>query len=168
MIETLLGLYSAFKPLSLADHAAYVRIISDYTESAQRPYSPNEASDMDKKVGQMSSRLYLVTSMILPACGRVKQLYWELIAQTRITRAGIAVLQDSTAHGEFPQTLESLTTKDLNDPFSDGPLLYRPNPNGFILYSVGSDQKDNNGSPKQRKKGTDWDIVWQFPSNGTR
>ena len=166
--EVLLGLYGAFKPLSLADHAAYLRIMGEYTRSAQQPYSPNEASVMDKKVGQMRSCLHVVTAMIVPAIGRVKEVYWEMVAQMCVTRAGLAVLQDSKTQGAFPQTLESLKLKDLNDPFSNGPLLYRPGPNGFILYSVGPDQKDNNGSPKQKKQEGEWDIVWQFPSGGTK
>ena len=171
--EVLLTLYSAFKPLSLADHAAYLGIMGEYTRSAQQPYSPNEASAMDKKVGQMRSCLHVVTAMIVPAIGRVKEVYWEMVAEMRITRAGLGVLQESKAQGAFPQTLESLKLKDFGDPFSDGPLIYRPNPNGFILYSVGPDQKDNNGSPKPgspkpKKRVTDWDIVWQFPGGGTK
>jgi hypothetical protein len=157
----LMRLYGAFKPLSLADHAAYLRLIGEYTASAQRPYSPGQQSALDAKI----SRLYLVTSMILPAIGRVEELYWETIAEMRITRAGMAVLQDKKTEGAFPQTLANLKLKDIGDPFSDGPLLYRPSQNGFILYSVGPDQKDNNGSPKQKKQKTDWDIVWQFPGS---
>jgi hypothetical protein len=162
--EVLLSLYAAFKPLLLADHAAYVRVMGEFTHSAQQPYSPNEASAMDKKVEQTWSRLHVVTNMLVPAIGRVKQLHWELIARIHITRAGLAVLQDKKVQGAFPQTLESLNLKDVGDPFSDGPLHYRANPNGFILYSVGPDQKDNNGSPKEKKdkKETDWDIVWSY------
>jgi hypothetical protein len=87
-----------------------------------------------------------------------------MIARIHITRAGLAVLQDKKVRGAFPQTLESLNLKDVSDPFSDAPLLYRANSNGFILYSVGPDQKDNNGSPKEKKdkKETDWDIVWSY------
>jgi hypothetical protein len=162
--EVLLSLYSAFKPLSLADHAAYVRLMGNYTRFVQQPYSPNEASAMDKKVEQTRSRLHVVTSMLVPAIGRVKELHWEMIARIHITRAGLAVLQDKKARDAFPQTLESLNLKDVGDPFSDGPLLYRANPNGFIIYSVGPDQKDNNGSPKEKKekKETNWDIVWFY------
>jgi len=162
--EVLLSLYSAFKPLSLADHAAYVRLMGDYTRFVQQPYSPNEASAMDKKVEQTRSRLHVVTSMLAPAIGRVKELHWELIAKIHITRIGLAMLQYKKVQGAFPQTLESLNLKDVGDPFSDGPLLYRANPNGFILYSVGPDQKDNNGSPKEKKekKETNWDIVWFY------
>ena len=162
--EVLLSLYAAFKPLLLADHAAYVRIMGELTQSAQQPYSPNEASAIDRKIEQTGSRLHVVTSMLIPAIGRVKELYRELIARIHITRAGLAVLQDKKARDAFPQTLESLNLKDVGDPFSDGPLLYRANPNGFIIYSVGPDQKDNGGSPKEKKekKETNWDIVWFY------
>lgn len=160
--EALMRLYGAFKPLSLADHAAYVRIMGECTASAQRPYSPGRQGALDAKI----NRLYLVTSMILPAIGRVEEVYWETIAEMRITRAGLAVLQDKKANGAFSQTLENLKLKDVGDPFCEGQLVYRPAPNGFILYSVGPDQKDNNGSPKQKKQKTDWDVVWQFPGGG--
>ena len=160
--EVLLSLYSVFKPLSLADHAAYLRIMGEYTRFVQQPYPPNEASDIDRKAEQMQSRLHIVTSMLVPAIGRVNELHRELIAQMRITRAGLALLQDSKTQGPFPDTLEKLKLKDINDPFSKEPLLYQPGPDGFVLYSVGPDEKDNGGSPKEKKQKTDWDIVWSY------
>jgi hypothetical protein len=166
--DVLLNLYSFCKPLLLADHAAYLWIMLDYTQSALRPYSPDEARAMDSKIGEMRSHLHVVTAMIVPAIGRVKEVYCEMLAQLRITRAGLAVLQEKKTRGTFPQTLDSLKLKDLNDPFSGGPLHYRPGSNGFVLYSVGPDQKNNNGSPKQKKQKTDWDIVWQFPGGATK
>jgi hypothetical protein len=158
----LMSLYSAFKPLSLADHASYLRIMGEYTRFVQQPYSSNESNAMNREAEQMQSRLHIVTSMLVPAIGRVNELHRELIAQMHITRAGLALLQDSKIQGPFPDTLEKLKLKDINDPFSNGPLLYQPNPNGFVLYSVGPDEKDNGGSPKQKKQKTDWDIVWSF------
>ena len=162
--EVLMRLYAAFKPLLLADQAAYVRVMGEFTRSAQQSYSPIEANTMDRKVEQMQSRLHVVTNMLVPPIIRVKILYGELIARIHITRAGLAVLQDKKSRDALPQTLESLNLKDVSDPFSGGPLLYRANSNGFILYSVGPDQKDNNGSPKEKKdkKETDWDIVWSY------
>lgn len=169
--EVLLSLYSAFKPLSLADHVAYLRIMGDYTQLLQQPYSPDEASAMDRKVEQMGRRLHIVTAILTPAIGRVKERYWELVAQMRITRTGLALLQYKQTHPDmsgFPAMLEALGPSDVKDPFSDGPLLYRSEADGFVLYSVGPDQKDNGGSPKQDKQETDWDIVWQFPSGRVR
>ena len=157
--NVLLALYSAFKPLSLADHAAYLRIMGEHARSAREPYSLGERSALDAQI----NRVHIVTSMIVPALGRVKEVYWEMIAEMRVTRAGLALLQSKKAQGAFPQTLERLDLKQVNDPFSNGPLLYRPGPDGFVLYSIGPDQKDNGGSPKPKKQQADWDIVWQFP-----
>jgi hypothetical protein len=158
----LLSLYSAFKPLSLADHAAYIRIMGEYTRFVQQPYLPNGASTMDRKAEQMQSRLNIVTSMLVPGIGRVNERYWETIAQMRITRAGLAVLQDKKAQGAFPETLEELKIENLDDPFSNEPLAYKPQEQDFIIYSVGPDQKDNGGNPKEKKQETDWDIVWSY------
>ncbi len=158
----LMSLYSAFKPLSLADHAAYLRIMGEYTRFFQQPYPPNGASTIDKKAEQMQSRLNIVTSMLVPAIGRVNERYWEAIAQMRITRAGLALLQERMAQGAFPETLEKLKLKNLDDPFSNEPLRYKPQGQGFILYSIGPDEKDNGGSPREKKQKTDWDIVWSY------
>lgn len=155
----IMGLYSAFKPLSLADHAAYLRIMDEYTRSAREPYLPGEQSVLD---GQMS-RLHVVTSMIVPALGRVKEVYWEMIAQVRVTRTGLALLKSRKAGGSFPNTLQELALKQADDPFSKGALVYKSGPEGFILYSVGPDGKDNDGALKQKNQKTDWDIVWKFP-----
>jgi hypothetical protein len=164
--EALLSLYSAFKPLSLADHAAYVRIMGNYTRLVQSGssdgHSPNETSAMIRKVEQTRSRLYVITSILEPAIGRVNELYAELIAQLRITRAGLALLQERKAQGAFPETLEELKIENLDDPFSNEPLAYKPQEQGFIIYSVGPDQKDNGGNPKEKKQKTDWDIVWTY------
>jgi hypothetical protein len=160
--EVLLRLYSAFKPLSLADHAAYVRIMGRYTESAQQPYPLSKAGTVDNKVEQMQSRLHIVTSIIIPALGRVIEIYCERTTQMRITRAGLAVLQERTARGAFPDSLEKLQLKNLDDPFSAEPLHLKLHGQGFILYSVGPDQKDDDGSPRQKKQKDDWDIVWSY------
>jgi hypothetical protein len=159
--EVLLRLYSAFKPLLLADQAAYMRTMDEYTRFAQQSSPPNDVSTIDRKGEQLWSRLNVVTSMLVPAISRVNERYWETIAQMRITRAGLAVLQEKKTQGAFPQTLEKL--KNLDDPFSKEPLHYKSEGQGFIIYSVGSDHKDNGGSPKKKKQKTDFDIVWSYP-----
>lgn len=70
-------------------------------------------------------------------------------------------------------TLDVLHLRDIGDPFSGQPLRYRAEGNGFVLYSLGEDQKDNGGIPKPqirrdpdpRKKGDpEYDQVWRFPN----
>ena len=149
-----------FKPLLLADHAAYLRFMHDGSRFIERPYSPEQGKVMEQ--GVQKTR-YLVTRILTPAIFRVKEIHCEMIAQLRIARAGLALLQYKQTEDTFPATLDILKLQNINDPFSDGPLLYKTEGQGFVLYSIGSDQKDNDGSPRQKKQKTDWDIVWHFP-----
>jgi len=149
-----------FKPLFLADHAAYLRFMHDGTRFLERPFSPEQGEVMEQGV---QKKRYIVTRILTPSIFRFKEIHYEMIAQLRIARAGIALLQYKQNQDTFPATLDALKLQNINDPFSDGPLLYKTEGQGFVLYSVGPDQKDNDGSPRQKKQKTDWDIVWNFP-----
>jgi hypothetical protein len=52
-------------------------------------------------------------------------------------------------HGRYPVTLAELAPKYLpsvpNDIFSGKPLIYRPDKDGYLLYSVGGNGKDDGG-----------------------
>jgi hypothetical protein len=51
----------------------------------------------------------------------------------------------------------------LIDPFDHQPLRYKPETNGYVIYSVGEDLKDNNGEvPKGRYR----DIVFRAMPGG--
>ncbi len=155
-----------FKPISLADHAAYMRFMHEGVRFAERPYSREQADVLEKGI---QKKRYILTRMLTPpAIFRIKEVHCRMIADLRITRAGLALLQDKQKQDAFPATLEALKLQNINDPFSDGLLLYKTEGQGFVLYSIGPDQKDNNGSPRQKKQKTDWqetdwDIVWLFP-----
>ena len=149
-----------FKPLFLADHAAYMRYMHEGARFAERPYSPDEAEALEK---ELQKKRHIVTSMLAPALFRVKEIHFQMTAQLRIARAGLALLQYKQANNALPATLDALKLQNINDPFSDGLLLYKTEEQGFVLYSVGPDQKDNDGSPRKKRQEKDWDIVWHFP-----
>ena len=149
-----------FKPLFLADHAAYLRFMHDGTRFLERPYSPKQGEILEKGV---QKKRYIVTRILTPAIFKVKEIHCQMIAQLRIARAGLALLQHKQNQDAFPATLEALKLQNINDPFSEGQLLYKTEGQNFILYSVGPDEKDNDGSPRQKKQEEDWDIAWHFP-----
>jgi hypothetical protein len=149
-----------FKPLFLADHAAYLRFMHDGTRFLERPFSPEQGEVLEEGI---QKKRYIVTRILTPAIFRVKEIHCEMIAQLRIAQAGLALLQHKQTEGTLPATLDTLKLQNINDPFSDGPLLYKTEGQGFVLYSIGRDQKDNDGSPRQKKQEKDWDIVWHFP-----
>ena len=147
------------KPVFLADHAAYLRYMHEGARFAEQPYSPKEAEVLEKG---LQKKRHILTNMLAPALFRVKQIHYEMTSELRITQAGLALLQYKQTEDTFPATLEALKLQNTKDPFSDGLLLYKTKGQGFVLYSVGPDQKDNDGSPRQKNQETDWDIVWSY------
>jgi hypothetical protein len=131
----------------------------DGTRFLERPYSPEQGKVLEDGV---QKKRYIVTRILTPAIFRVKEIHYEMITQLRIAQAGLALLQFKQANNAFPATLEALKLPNINDPFSDGPLSYKTEGEGFLLYSVGPDQVNNGGSPRQKKQEKDWDIVWQL------
>jgi len=162
LIYKLLFFGMTFKPIFLADHAAYLRFMHDGTRFLERPYSPEQGEILEERV-QKKRPIHILTSIFAPAIFRVKQIHCEMIAELRIAQAGLALLQHKQNQDALPATLDTLKLPNINDPFSDGRLLYKTEREGFVLYSIGPDQKDNDGSPRQKKQKTDWDIVWIFP-----
>lgn len=78
-------------------------------------------------------------------------------------------------HGIYPETLKSLVPEILtdmpSDPFSGKEFGYKKSVDSFIVYSVGYDLKDDNGSPmKYSKDGKllSGDILWVANTKGMR
>ena len=61
----------------------------------------------------------------------------------------LALSSYHSEHGKYPATLASLVPTHLKqlpiDRFSGNPLVYRPNGQGYIFYSVGQNKKDEQG-----------------------
>ena len=163
VVRTFLVRRMGFRPLLLADHATYLQLMRRQAEMMEQPYSPETMTVLQDAI-ERASEHNLLTRMLCPPFVRVKRLHTERMARIRVTRTGLALLQHQKAHGALPATLGELGFEKIEDPFSEDPLRYRPDGDGFVLYSLGPDQQDNDGSPREEKKQeTDYDIVWHFP-----
>ena len=118
--------------------------------------------------------LFILMGNFVTKAGLSRELFQAAYAFIGHTRAGLALLRYQEPHGDFPQTLDGLDIQGIDDPFSGKPLIYHPQGKGFILYSVGEDQRDNGGVPRPqrqdpdpRKRHAEYDLVWRFPSAGT-
>lgn len=65
------------------------------------------------------------------------------------SRTGLACRLYKSRTGHYPQTLDELVPELLTevpiDPFTGKPLVYRREGEGFIVYSLGSNEKDDGG-----------------------
>jgi len=157
----------SFKPLLQNDHAHYLRVLYTFSRIAQTPYA---GLDQDLAIQAVPRRVLgrfsFVTGQIMPYTFDFdRQFHTLTIAAVRITRAGLAVLQHKQTHGVFPEDLSTLGLQDLDDPFSGRPLIYRSEGAGFIVYSIGFDQKDDGGIPQPRHAWREpgCDVVWRYP-----
>ncbi len=168
VIHRLAFTFLAFKPRLVADHAAYLRLMGKRVELMQGPYRNRQEAEQFLNLSHWNA----LASMVGNSGGYERRGYSEVLTALRLTRAGLALLQYKQAHGAFPETLEALGLEGLIDPFTEEPLRYRPEGQGFVVYSVGEDRKDNDGTPEpERRRDSDprakplaYDEVWRFPN----
>ena len=88
---------------------------------------------------------------------------WQ--AKLEITRLAFAVEVYQRDHSRYPERLDKLVPQYVAavpvDPLSEQPLRYRQDIHGFMLYSVGRNERDDGGrdhySPDSR--GQDFDDI---------
>ncbi|HOW96938.1 MAG TPA: hypothetical protein P5567_10100 [Kiritimatiellia bacterium] len=162
----LYNLLIGYRPARQADQATYLRAMGEVAQRAARPYweSPVEP---DREWDRAMPWYGAISRLILPALGQSRIRAATLQAEVRITRAGLAMIRYKTAQGRYPATLDELVPAFLDeiprDPFTGEPLVYRPEGDGFVLYSLGQNQQDDGGtaeSPDNRDTKT-FDIVWR-------
>jgi hypothetical protein len=90
-----------------------------------------------------------------------------LLAELRTARTAMAIERYRLAHGTLPADLNALVPKYLGavpiDPFDGKLLRYKKKaPKGYIVYSVGFDRQDDNGTKLTPKtpRGANYDVVF--------
>ncbi len=103
-----------------------------------------------------------LVSLLFPSLFRVDQLQDKATMQMSLTQVALALGAYKADHGEYPEELDELRRDYLkeipNDIFVNKPPRYRREGGGYLLYSVGSDMKDDGGKELDRRSGSE-DIV---------
>jgi hypothetical protein len=157
-------IFKAFfaSPLGIYDHAAYLTMMREYTQIATKLPVPGGSNSENVLLNNLRP-YHILTRMLLPATTSTLERIGSMNAQARVTRAGLAVLKYRQEKGALPNGLSDLGMGDLLDPFSDKPLIYKATPAGFILYSVGANLTDDNGTTSKKK--LLGDLVWSYPES---
>ena len=152
-------LYSPFLKL---DYATYLNFIRESTASFAQPYSISDGDFENDALGDLPWYAIL-TAMAAPSFSQAKIAGVSMISRARITRVGLTLLKCKEEKGAYPETLSDLGKGEWIDPFSGKSLVYRTFPSGFVVYSLGENQVDDNGTeadPDDESKG---DLVWRYP-----
>ena len=112
----------------------------------------------------------LLAALLLPALNNI--ISKTAAAQTVVDQAALACALERyrLVNGQFPEKLDALVPAFVSqlphDVITGEPYKYRRTDDGwFVLYSIGWDQKDDNGVPGKKEfanKEGDW--VWQYPA----
>jgi len=111
----------------------------------------------------------ILLPLILPNLDGVVARKAEHDAAVDVARVGLGLKLFKQKNGAYPDTLDKLAPEFLEnipvDPFTGKPLVYRKTEAGFILYSLGKNQQDDNGTPKPfgpKTTGKEpYDIAWK-------
>lgn len=153
-----------------ASWAIFLDLMDEYIRAAQLPpWQRQEAAGLvESKLGTVS-RIHVMVHTLVPACGRVIQLDTESWARTRTARVALAVERHRLAIGDLPGKLTDLVPAYLagvpKDPLDGEPLRYKKLDSGFVVYSVGPDQQDDDGKErparrKSRQQEPNYDITF--------
>ena len=152
-------LIAAFPPLFHRDYAAYLTVMHTHAKSTTPVYTEKD-NQLEEEIFNKVPKYCILTRLLVPAMSSVKRSYNANIARARITRTGLAALQYKQTNGSFPEKLSDLSLQNIADPFLGGPLQYKSNPSGFIVYSIGENLEDDGGVRSKNKHSGD--IVWKF------
>ncbi|MFM1769497.1 MAG: hypothetical protein RJA22_2026 [Verrucomicrobiota bacterium] len=105
----------------------------------------------------------ILTSLLLPALEKIPEKLASHEARRRALLTAIAIERHRLAHnGQLPGRLEDLAPRFLptvpQDPFAEGPLLYRTLKTGYVVYAVGVDLQDDGGRERDNKAKGPFDV----------
>jgi hypothetical protein len=110
----------------------------------------------------------LYSGIILPAYAKAAVRDAATQARIRVAQTALALERFRSRHQRLPEALSNLVPDFLSalplDPFNGGLVRYRSLPAGYVIYSVGEDEKDDGGrETPERKKTSDtntYDITF--------
>lgn len=122
----------------LASLAAFGKHIQERKAAALAAKDPTE-------------RITGVVMILIPSLGQARELADRAQERTDLGMLAIALAAYRGDKGTYPDKLEDLSPAYLKtipkDLFADAPLKYRKEGQGYLLYSIGPDLKDDNGTP---------------------
>jgi hypothetical protein len=157
----------------------YFRLLTALVEIAKLP--PEDWAARVRLLESQANLLPMEFKSWYQSTAAMVGLYQIDQALLRCTVAALAVERYRLAHGQWPESLDSVVPEYLpaapTDPFDGQPLRFRRLENGLVIYSVGLDLHDDGGILNRQNpgaQGTDlgiqlWDMSqrrqpWRPPS----
>jgi len=158
-----------YKPIILMDACHYLDIMDRFIWLSESPYgvSWDGWRSLNEDIEEIAGGRYIrhpMLQMLVPSLRQVAAVYDSTVAWKGCSRIAITLRLCRMKSGQYPEGLPKLVPEFLDklpiDPFSGKDFIYRREGNGFIVYSVGPNRKDDGGKEPVRDSETE-DIVWK-------
>ena len=147
------------------DQLCYLRLMKKAISLCQMPYYKSMKSW--QKLGEAIPREAILTGMLMPALFRIPVINARHDALVRANYLALALKIYKIERGAYPESLQDLVPGIIAelplDPFTGKSYVYKQEAEGFIVYSVADNLKDDGGNwGKPNKYTGDFDIVCRF------
>jgi hypothetical protein len=151
--------------MATTDVASYRNAMDEMLQIATQPYheAKKEWAEFDKRF--KSKPKGFITALLLPALSGVAEAGGRGDARHRTARLALAAARYRADNSDLPKNLDALVPDYIpilpRDPFDGKPMKYRATNDGAVIYSIGPDDKDDDGAPwdKDAKVG---DITFEL------
>jgi hypothetical protein len=149
----------AQRALGLLDRswALYLDLMEEFIEAAQLP--PGERCRVADAIATRHAAVFRrhdLLSTLMPSPARLIRADVEGLAHLLVAQTALAVERYRLASGGLPSRLEDLAPTYIlrvpPDPFDGRPLRYRRLPTGYVVYSIGRDEVDDNGRERPPRR----------------
>ncbi|HRR96935.1 MAG TPA: hypothetical protein P5150_09445, partial [Candidatus Ratteibacteria bacterium] len=156
---SLVGSYLT-QPILKNDYAFYIQYFLELIDYSQKPYYlvKNKLDELDRKFftyNTFSMSKHILSLIFLPSITRSIEQQSNYNACLDILKLSLALKIYKEKYGYYPETLSSLAPDIIPeipiDPFTGNDYIYRKEGRGFIVYSVGSNEKDDEGIYDSKK-----------------
>jgi len=142
----------------------FVAKIDEYFEQVDQLFEEtpwdlhNKDEDVDEWDQIFEQSNLMMLRIVGPAYEMLSQIAWRTETHRIALLALLAIMRFEKDKGLYPTSLDELVSASyLNklpkDPYSDGPLIYNRTDDGFLLYSFGTNLRDDGGRFGQGKDG---------------
>ena len=146
----------------LRDEVTYLDLMARAIELAARPrYESREGFERLLREIEGMSKFDRLATVSIPAVNGAHRAEERLVAQCDLAEIAIRLKDYQGKTGSYPGELQDIVPEFLPalpvDRFSGDPYIYGREGDGFVVYSVGVNGKDDDGAPDPKGG----DIVWR-------
>jgi len=142
--------YWVFRPVYKSEIIWLMGSYDLVKKAAGMPYYASRDSEELERRMNSTPWYYKMAGLLLPNAVAVLFKRATLEAMFETARVGIACKIYKNMHGDFPEDLSELAPEILEevpvDPFTGNSLIYSKQDSGIIIYSIGSNLKDDGGN----------------------